>query len=278
MPRVPYQGDLTDAALSRSPILVVVSPEPICLNIRMGHDKDKLREFTSQELAEYDGRDGKPVYIAFGGRVYDVSGSPLWKKGSHFRRHLPGTDLSDQLGCAPHGSDVLGRPGIEAVGTLIKSYAEDPVPLLLAAVYRKFPFLRRHIHPASVHFPIAFLTAASVFTFLSFLVPDLLGINSEKTAFLMLCLASLFTPVAVATGVLSWRVNYQFRSYKRIRMLLGLSALILVVEAVCLFMRIPGPVDKEGLGLIYYGFMLFGGPLAAITGYNGGQLIFPTDR
>ena len=266
------------AGLFLPPVLIIVPFEKICLNTLMRLQKDELRKFTSRELAGYDGSDGKPVYIAFGGLVYDVSGSSLWKHGSHFRRHLPGTDLSDQLGCAPHGADVLARPGIRPVGTLVKSYAEDPVPPLLAALFRKFPFLRRHTHPASVHFPIAFFTAASIFTFLSFFIPDILGINTEKTAFLMLCLAALSTPFTIATGVLSWRVNYQFRSYKRIRILLGLSAVILFMEAVCLFMRIPGPVGREGAGLIYYGLMLLGGPLMGITGYNGGQMIFPTHR
>lgn len=31
------------------------------------------REFTLTELAEYDGKDGKPVYLAIRGQVFDVS-------------------------------------------------------------------------------------------------------------------------------------------------------------------------------------------------------------
>jgi predicted heme/steroid binding protein len=244
----------------------------------MGSEKDKVREFTTKELAEFDGRNGKPVYVAFGGTVYDVSNSPLWKRGSHFRRHLPGTDLTDQMGCAPHGADVLGRPGIEAVGVLVKRHAEDPVPTLLAAVYRRFPFMRRHTHPASVHFPIAFLTAASAFTFLSLFLPGLFGIDHEKTAFMMLVLAALFTPVTIATGIVIWRVDYQFRSYRRIRYLIALSAVIMSLELVCLYLRIPGPVGEGGAALIYNGIMLLLGPLAGLAGYNGGQLVYPTNK
>jgi predicted heme/steroid binding protein/uncharacterized membrane protein len=244
----------------------------------MGPDKNKLGEFTTQELAEYDGTDGKPVYVAFGGTVYDVSNSPLWNKGTHFRRHLPGTDLTDQLGCAPHGADVLGRSGIEPVGTLVKRYAEDPVPPLLAAIYSRVPFLRRHSHPASVHFPIAFLTAASAFTFLGLLFPGLFGIDHERTAFLMLVLAALFTPVTIATGVVIWRVDYQFRTYRRIRHLIVLSLVIVVLEAICLYLRIPGPVGEGGAALVYNGLMLLMGPLAGLAGYNGGQLVFPTAK
>src|SRR3972149_1688391 len=42
---------------------------------RMGGE----RRFTIQELKEYDGKEGKPAYMAFNGRVYDVSNSPIWE-------------------------------------------------------------------------------------------------------------------------------------------------------------------------------------------------------
>ena len=94
----------------------------------------------------------------------------------------------------------------------------------------------------------------------------------------MLVVASIFTPVAVATGFIIWRVDYQLRSYKRIRYLIGLSTTILVLEAVCLYLRIPGQMDSGGSALVYNGIMLLLGPLAGITGYNGGQLVYPTGK
>ena len=239
---------------------------------------DRMREFTLKELAEYDGQDGKPVYVAFGGTVYDVSESELWNKGSHFNRHLPGNDLTEQMGSAPHGADVLDRPGIKAVGILKRDPAEGHIPPFLESIFQRFPSLRRHTHPATVHFPIAYLTAASIFTVVDLLFPGLFGVDHEKIAFLMLVLATVFTPVTVATGVFSWWVNYQFRPSRRIRLLIGLSAAILVLEVVCLLMRLPGPVEKGGVGFAYYGIMLFLGPLAGITGFNGGQLVFPTHK
>ena len=36
-------------------------------------------ELSLEELAEKDGKEGRPVYIAYKGRIYDVSGSKLWK-------------------------------------------------------------------------------------------------------------------------------------------------------------------------------------------------------
>lgn len=236
------------------------------------------KEFTLRELARFDGKEGRPVYVAFGGVVYDVSQSPLWKTGSHFKRHLPGTDLTDQMGCAPHGSDVLGREGIEAVGTLVKEPAQDPVPAFFRILFRYFPSLRRHTHPATVHFPVAFLTAASAFTLLDLLLPGLFGLDHGRTAYLMLALATLSTPAAVATGVVSWWLNYGLRSYKRIRNLIWISGVILVLEVVCVVAGWNGPARGQGAGWLYYGIMLSLGPLASLAGYNGGQMVFPTRK
>lgn len=68
-----------------------------------------MKEFTEEELAQYDGKDGNPVYVAFKGKVYDVSGSFLWKDGTHQVYHSAGTDLTEALEQAPHGGDILER-------------------------------------------------------------------------------------------------------------------------------------------------------------------------
>lgn len=68
-----------------------------------------MREFTLEELAMYDGRNGNPAYVACNGKVYDVSASFLWKDGSHQVFHRAGVDLTEALERAPHGDDVLER-------------------------------------------------------------------------------------------------------------------------------------------------------------------------
>jgi len=68
-----------------------------------------MREFTGEELAQYDGRNGNPAYVAWNGKVYDVSASFLWKDGVHQVFHRAGVDLTNALEQAPHGEDFLER-------------------------------------------------------------------------------------------------------------------------------------------------------------------------
>ena len=53
-----------------------------------------MREMTAEELAAFNGKTGSPVYVAFQGRIYDVSKSPLWSTGAHMKRHPSGKELS----------------------------------------------------------------------------------------------------------------------------------------------------------------------------------------
>jgi predicted heme/steroid binding protein len=80
-----------------------------------------MREFTLQELSQYDGKQGRPAYIACHGKVYNVTASFLWKYGRHEVVHRAGNDLTDELTEAPHGLDMLDK--IEVVGSLVKGPA-----------------------------------------------------------------------------------------------------------------------------------------------------------
>jgi predicted heme/steroid binding protein len=74
-----------------------------------------MREFTLEELAEFDGRDGNPAYVAYEGVVYDVTDSAMWSDGDHEGQHSAGRDLTDEHADAPH--DVYVTDFTE-VGTL----------------------------------------------------------------------------------------------------------------------------------------------------------------
>jgi len=79
---------------------------------------------TPEELASYDGKEGRPAYFAYQGKLYDATGSRLWKNGSHMGRHQAGQDLSEALKLAPHGSDKLTP--LPEVGTLLASGPQKP--------------------------------------------------------------------------------------------------------------------------------------------------------
>ena len=68
-----------------------------------------MKEFTEEELAQYNGKNGNPAYVAYKGKVYDVSTSFLWKGGEHQVFHNAGVDLTDALEQAPHGEDGLDK-------------------------------------------------------------------------------------------------------------------------------------------------------------------------
>jgi predicted heme/steroid binding protein len=74
-----------------------------------------MKQFTIEELKQFDGKDGRPAYIAFKGKVYDVTQSSLWDSGAHFE-HLAGMDLTETLKDAPHGEEVMER--VPVIGEL----------------------------------------------------------------------------------------------------------------------------------------------------------------
>lgn len=61
---------------------------------------------TLEELKEFNGKNGKPAYIAVDGVIYDVTESPLWKGGMH-NGFEAGQDLTEALKGAPHGAEKL---------------------------------------------------------------------------------------------------------------------------------------------------------------------------
>lgn len=60
-----------------------------------------------EELKQFDGKEGRPAYIAYKGEIFDVSESKLWKDGQHMGRHHAGTDLTEALAQAPHGEEKI---------------------------------------------------------------------------------------------------------------------------------------------------------------------------
>ena len=75
------------------------------------------KKITEQELAENNGKNGKPAYLAYKGKVYDVTDSSFWIDGDHLGMHEAGKDLTAELEMAPHREETLQR--VKIVGTLV---------------------------------------------------------------------------------------------------------------------------------------------------------------
>jgi predicted heme/steroid binding protein len=75
------------------------------------------KKITSQELTENNGKNGKPAYIAFQGKVYEVSESVFWTDGDHMGQHDAGKDLTEELEMAPHREETFTR--VKLIGELV---------------------------------------------------------------------------------------------------------------------------------------------------------------
>ncbi|MDF1535279.1 MAG: cytochrome b5 domain-containing protein [bacterium] len=99
-------------------------------------DEPGKDRYTLEELRDHDGAQGQRVFIAANGKVYDVSSSPMWKGGTHARRHKAGADLTEFLKDAPHESNVLDR--YEMVGELDVKTAQVPAVVRIFTVNAYF--------------------------------------------------------------------------------------------------------------------------------------------
>jgi predicted heme/steroid binding protein len=78
---------------------------------------ETTRKFTLDELGKFDGKEGRPAYVAYKGKVYDVTESSQWIEGVHIG-HAAGEDLTEPMEIAPHSEDVMER--MKVVGVLVK--------------------------------------------------------------------------------------------------------------------------------------------------------------
>lgn len=230
-----------------------------------------MKEFTSEELAGFNGKEGREVHIAFQGKVYDVSKSKLWSKGSHMNRHASGKELSGEITAAPHGPEVLER--YPQVGLLKKGPPEEMrhLPVFLQGVLIRFPMARRHPHPMMVHYPIALLMAASLFVLLHLLLKNPLF---EKVSFSLLVLGALASPFAMATGLLTWWINYRLKLSFLIKRKMELSVLLLLFEIVLIVWRSS---NAEMSSPVYFLMVILLTPIVGLLGYYGGQMTFPPE-
>jgi len=78
---------------------------------------------TREELAKFDGCDGRAAYVAVSGVIYDVSNSSRWDSGRHEGKHQAGQDLTAELKLAPHVKTLIER--FPVVGQLNSAEVEE---------------------------------------------------------------------------------------------------------------------------------------------------------
>lgn len=222
------------------------------------------------DLKEKDGRDGKKAYIAYKGKVYDVTGSAKWSGGVHMARHTAGRDLSDTLKMAPHGEEMLER--VSSVGHLEDS---GPVPgadrkHALRLLYRKL-----HPHPMAIHFPLG------IFTFSALMLGVFLlfgGPSFELASFYALVSALVFTPPAMLAGMFSWWVNYDMALTRIFINKLVCSIVVMALGMAAMLLRLIRPeiaYGGSGLSLLYLALVFGILPAVFFIAYNGGKLTWP---
>jgi len=233
-----------------------------------------MKEITQEELLSCNGKDANPSYIAFHGKVYDVSKSPLWPKGLHMNRHSAGNELSGEISVAPHGPEVFER--YPQVGILKKGVSGEfkHLPVLFQRLLQQFPMARRHPHPMVVHFPIAFLMGTSLFMLLYLLFKNP---TFNTMSFYLLILGAISSPFAMATGLFTWWINYRLKLTYYIKKKIQLSTLLLSLQLVLIYWHSLSQ-NISGIHPIYSILILILTPIVGLLGYYGGQMTFPTER
>ena len=239
--------------------------------------KDIMNTFDPESLAQNNGKDGRPVFIAHKGRIIDVSASNLWKTGIHMNRHPAGRDLTADIEAAPHGPEVLDR--YPQVGTLATTDGADrSLPAPLERLLERFPALRRHPHPMLVHFPIVFAVSPVLF----YLLYRITGaVAFEATALHCLGAGLLFCVPAILTGFFTWWLNYQAKPLRPVQIKIRFSGLLVAVYLAAILCRLLFPAEVlalAGWGVVYLVLLVALIPVVTIIGWNGAKLTFPVEK
>ncbi len=75
----------------------------------------ELPIFTRNQLALRNGQDKPEIWVAFHGKIYEVTNSKLWRNGKHYE-HWAGQDLTSEMPDAPHTEKVFDK--FKIIGTL----------------------------------------------------------------------------------------------------------------------------------------------------------------
>jgi predicted heme/steroid binding protein len=180
------------------------------------------------ELARGDGQEGRPVYVAFRGKVYDATNSRLWRGGKHVAAHASGADLTEAFVHAPHSEEVLAR--LPILGFLAKP--ETLRDRLLRRIDRLHP------HATLVHLSFAYAVTAP-FVFGGWVFTGQ-GIFDQVTRYL-LALGLVSVPLTALTGIVSWMVSYETKAARVFNLKFALGVLLFLSIMWTFLWRLVGP-------------------------------------
>lgn len=223
----------------------------------------------NEELKTYNGADGKPAYIAYKGKIYDVSKSKLWMKGVHMANHRAGGDLTEQIKAAPHGEEVLSR--VQEIGILEEEPESVDYRQNLRVLYRKF-----HPHPILIHYPMGLYVFSALMQFLYFVT----RIDTfEVSAFYGIVFATVTAVPTMAAGFFSWWLNYESTFTVIFKNKIIFSFVLLAMGIFMCVARYADPgisSRMDLLSLTYNGSVFLAVPVIGFVAYNGGKITWPS--
>lgn len=226
------------------------------------HGGDRL--FTATDLAQYDGSQGRPAYIAFKGIVYDASGSGRWKDGKHGAgQHQAGNDITEAIVRAPHGEEMIARLGI--VGSLQK---KETYQGRLMRMVDSF-----HPHGSLVHLTFA-CVAIAPFTFSLWIVLSRPVWDEVTSSLLVVGAVSL--PLSFLTGLIGWIVSYESKATRVFNVKIAMGILLFVVTVGTMVWRLTGQetvLVRPGCYL-YLAFLVVQFALVLLLDYYGKKTVY----
>lgn len=235
--------------------------------VRMSSVTDSVEEpklrITLRELRQYDGRDGRPCYTAYGGKIYDVTGSRLWRSGRHAGRHNSGEDLTDIMVNAPHMASVLQR------FPLIGEIVAEPLRSRYVEALKNL-----HPHPMVVHFSEVLPILAAFFLFVFHLTH---GGEFETAAYYMISLGLLSSFACMTTGFFSWSVTYERTMTTIFSRKIMLSVILSAIVTVLFIWRTIDPdiITEYSNFTLVYAFLIYAAvPVVVILGHYGGKIVY----
>lgn len=264
---------------------------------------------TREELKEFNGQNGKPAYIGYKGKVYDVTKSDFWTNGTHMGRFNAGEDLTDSIGMSPHGEKNIFR--YPEVGTLedgiqANTASSDTVvpnsENMMSDVDRKMVekrkwYKKNHPHPKMIHFPIGMIGYAFFAQVLAILL-YLTG-STDAASFItatgiaVTAFGVIFIIPAVASGALSFYINYNGFANSTLKKKIVGSVILFIISAITVIVG-KNELVTEGwfgalsklhsfrtynpLSSIYSVLTLVNMGIVTFIATQGGKITWPEDK